>query len=262
MADYTDYETLDISLDDEGVIVVTLNRPDRLNAFDGVMRYEIRRMLQQVRVDDAVRALVLTGAGRAFCSGADLAATDKRSWPTGSNEPRFGWCLDLLEMPKPTISAINGVAAGGGLGLALLCDIKMCSTTARLLPIWMKRAIHPDDLITWTLPKLVGYGRALKWLYLAEDIDLMEAKAAGLIQEITAPEALLETAMALARKLAAGPTKHMALTKQAVLKGLSKDAWDSVLLESWGQDQALATEDREEGVRAFIEKRPPRFVGR
>lgn len=262
MLDYADYKTLIIDARDDGVAVVTLNRPDRLNAFDGVMRHEIRRMLQEIGGDDDIRAMVLTGAGRAFCSGADLAAEDKRSWPTSREEARFAWCLELLEMPKPTIAAVNGVAAGGGLGLALLCDIRVCATTARLLPIWLKRAIHPDDLITWTLPKLVGYGRALKWLYLAEDIDLEEAQTAGLIQDLVAPEDLMAEATGLASRLAAGPTKHIALTKQAVLKGLTRDAWDGVMLESWSQDQALATEDRKEGVAAFLEKRAPRFTGR
>ena len=262
MSNYSDYKTLSIDARTDGVVVVTLNRPDRLNAFDGVMREEIRKMLRQIRDDDAARAMVLTGAGRGFCSGADLSADDKRTWPTASNEPRFAWCLELLEMPKPTIAAINGVAAGGGLGLALLCDIRFCSESARLLPIWLKRAIHPDDLVTWTLPKLVGYGRALNWLYLAEDIDLVEAREAGLIQEITAPNEVLDRALVLATKLAAGPTKHIALAKQAVLKGLTRDPWDGAMLESWGQDQALDTEDRREGVQAFLEKRAPRFVGR
>ena len=116
--------------------------------------------------------------------------------------------------------------------------------------------------MTWTLPKLVGYGRALQWLYLADDIDLEEARAAGLIQDIAPAGELQDRALALASRLATGPTKHFALAKQAVLKGLSKDPWDGALLESWGQDRALDSEDRREGVQAFLEKRPPRFVGR
>ncbi|NIP16455.1 MAG: hypothetical protein GWM88_17580 [Pseudomonadales bacterium] len=254
-------ETLLASCSASGVLTVTLNRPERKNAFDGTMRHAIRRMLTEVRDDARVRALVITGAGDAFCSGADLAAEDRRPWPTGPTEPLFAWCVELLEMPKPTIAAVRGVAAGGGLGMALLCDIRFCAEDARLLPIWMRRAIHPDDLITWTLPRLVGYSRAMKWLYLAEDIPLVEAQEAGLIEELCAPEAVLATAQALAEKLARGPTRHLALTKQAVLKGLSQTPWESAALESWGQDRAFASEDFKEGVRAFREKRTPRFRG-
>jgi len=175
MPTYDYCDELKVNLDDDGVLVATMNRPARKNAFNGALRYAIRDMLRDAAADARVRVLVLTGAGGAFCTGADLATDDQRAWPAGPSQPLFAWCLDLLEMPKPTIAAIEGVAAGGGLGMALLCDIRVCADSARLLPIWLKRAIHPDDLVTWTLPRLVGYSRALTWLYLAEDIPLLEA---------------------------------------------------------------------------------------
>ena len=130
--------------------------------------------------------LVWTGAGRGFCSGADLSGDSGATWPTSAEEPLFAWCLDLT-LNKPTIAAINGPAAGGGLGLALLCDIRICADSARLVPVWLSRAIHPDDLITWTLPRLVGYSRALKYLWLAEDIPLEEAQRIGLIEASSPP---------------------------------------------------------------------------
>ena len=262
MLDYSQYETLAVEARDDGVVVATLNRPDRLNAFDGVMRSEFRDFLRRARDDADARALVLTGAGRGFSSGADLGAEDKRDWPHHRSEPKYAYALDLLEMPKPTIAAVNGVAAGAGLSIALCCDIRICSEKARLIPIFLKRAIHPDGMITWTLPKLVGYGRALKWLYLAEDIPLEEAQATGLVQEVTAPDDLMATATELAARFAAGPTRHMALAKQAVLKGWNRDGWDGAALESWGQEIAQTSEDRKEGVAAFREKREPKFVGR
>lgn len=259
---YRGADSLHVEVRADGVVIATLNRPDRLNSFDGTMRYAIRDLIREVRDDDDTRVLVMTGEGRAFCSGADLGAEDSRPWPTGANEPQFGWCVDLVELGKPTIAAINGTAAGGGLGLALLCDIRFCSEQARLIPLWTKRAIHPDDLVTWTLPRLVGYGRALEWLYVGDDIPMALAESTGLVQHVTPHDEVLTHALELATRLAAGPTTHYALTKQAVIRGLTKEPWDASLMEGWGQYRANGTEDAREGRLAFREGRPPQFTGR
>ena len=254
-------EELQVDHRDNGVVIATMTRPEVLNALNGSMRIAIRQLVTDVKSDSSVRALVLTGAGNAFCSGADLRAEDSRPWPRGPADPEFSWCVDLLEMPKPTIAVINGVAAGGGLGIALLCDFRFCSDDTRLIPVWSKRGIHPDDLITWTLPRLAGYSRALKWLYSGDDIPLEDAVHCGLIEPLVPKTELMDKAAGLADQLAAGPTVQYALTKQAVLKSLVREPWDSAALESWGQDKARQTQDFKEGIKAFQERRPPEFKG-
>lgn len=259
MSDYP--EELQVDHRDNGVVIATMNRPKVLNALNGALRIGIRQLVTDLKHDRSARALVLTGAGNAFCSGADLRAEDSRPWPRGPSDPEFSWCVDLLEMPKPTIAVVNGVAAGGGLGIALLCDFRFCSDDTRLIPIWSKRGIHPDDLITWTLPRLAGYSRALKWLYSGDDIPLKDAEQSGLIEPLVPQSELLDNAVAFADRLAAGPTVQYALTKQAVLKSLVREPWDSAALESWGQDKARQTQDFKEGVTAFQERRAPKFRG-
>ena len=259
MSDYP--EELQVDHRDNGVVIATMNRPKVLNALNGALRIGIRQLVTDLKHDRSARALVLTGAGNAFCSGADLRAEDSRPWPRGPSDPEFSWCVDLLEMPKPTIAVVNGVAAGGGLGIALLCDFRFCSEDTRLIPLWSKRGIHPDDLITWTLPRLAGYSRALKWLYSGDDIPLKDAEQSGLIEPLVPQSELLDNAVAFADRLAAGPTVQYALTKQAVLKSLVREPWDSAALESWGQDKARQTQDFKEGVKAFQERRAPKFRG-
>ncbi len=261
MTPFEGYESMQVELT-EGVVLATLDRPEKMNAFDGPLRRSVRRLIDEVRDVPEARVLVVTGAGGNFCSGADLTAADRSPVPAAGHDPMFQWCVDLLELPKPTIAAIDGVAAGGGLGMALCCDIRICSTRARLIPVWLKRAIHPDDLVTWTLPRLVGTSRALMWLYLADDIPLEEAAATGLVNDLCPPTDVVDRAMALARRLAAGPTLHYALTKQAVLRNLTREPVDAAMIEDWGQQRAFASADFKEGLRAFKERRPPQFEGR
>jgi 2-(1,2-epoxy-1,2-dihydrophenyl)acetyl-CoA isomerase len=261
MPAYRNYEELLAEIDDDGVLVATLDRPERLNAFNGPLRRSIRALIDDAADDTDVRVLVITGNGRGFCSGADLTAEDRSPVPAAPHDPTFAWCVDLLEIPKPTIAAVNGVAAGGGLGFALLCDIRICSTEAKLLPIWMKRAIHPDDLITWTLPRLVGLSRAFAWLYLAEEIPLDEAAATGLVHSVVDPDDLLPTTREMAARLAAMPPMHLALTKRSILRGQTREPWDAAVMESWGQTKAMRSNDFTEGVAAFRERRPPKFTG-
>ena len=140
-------DELRVEVRDNGVVVATLNRPEVLNALNGALREGIYELIGEVANDASLRALVITGAGRGFCSGADLRAKDQRSWPRGSADPEFAWCVDLLQMPKPTSAAINGVAAGGGLGIALLCDFRICSAASRLIPA----LIHRSRFSNWEM---------------------------------------------------------------------------------------------------------------
>ncbi len=257
---YQGYEDFLVEKRPDGVVIGTLNRPEVLNALGGGLRLSIRRFIHEVGQDPEARVLVFTGAGRGFCSGADLT-TGGPGWPAAPTDSGFAWCVDLLSLNKPTIAAINGAAAGGGLGLTLLCDIRVCSDRARLIPIWLKRAIHPDDLVTWTLPRLAGYSRALKYLWLAEDIPLDEAERTGLIEKVVPADQLMEYTLNLASRLAKGPLLHMGLTKQAVLKQLQHDPWQAAMYESWSASRAASSPDGQEGRAAFRERREPAFKG-
>ena len=262
---YEGYEDFLIEKRDDGVVIGTMNRPEKLNALGGGLRPSIRRFIQEVGQDPEARVLVFTGAGRGFCSGADLstgAGGPGTQWPAGPLEPGFAWCVDLLALNKPTIAAINGPAAGGGLGLSLLCDIRIVSDRARLIPIWLKRGIRPDDLASWTLPRLVGYTRALKYLYLAEDIPLDEAERIGLVDKVVPHEQFWDHTLQLASRLAKGPPVHMGLAKQAVMKGLYLDPWEAAMMEQWSGSKTSGLEDSKEGGAAFRERREPVFTGR
>jgi 2-(1,2-epoxy-1,2-dihydrophenyl)acetyl-CoA isomerase len=246
---------------------ITLNRPDRLNALNLEMTEELEAAIVAMR-DDGVRALLLTGAGRGFCSGADLAAPQGEGHPSGNDLLRrkglpLGYHSMLLqEFPRPTVAAVNGAAVGAGFSLALACDIRISATSARFSAIFAKRALVPDYGCTQTLPSIVGMSRALELMYTGDIIDAEEADRIGLVSRVVPDDELSEAAMDLAQRLASGPSVVQGLTKKLAYSSHGRTLEEQLWMESQASQASGTTEDRAEGIRAFIERREPKFVGR
>jgi 2-(1,2-epoxy-1,2-dihydrophenyl)acetyl-CoA isomerase len=251
-----------------GHAVVTLNRPDRLNSFNPEMHQRLRDALDEIARRDDVRAVLLTGAGRAFCSGQDLS---ERRFPPGGGPPDLGASLDahfnplvrrLRALPKPVVCAVNGVAAGAGANVALACDIVLAARSASFIQAFCKLGLVPDSGGTHTLPRLVGHARAMGLALLGERIDAEEAARIGLIWKCVDDAALADDARALARHLATQPTRGLAAIKHALQASALNSLDQQLDLERDLQRELGTTEDYREGVTAFLEKRPPRFIGR
>ncbi|MBK5258828.1 MAG: enoyl-CoA hydratase/isomerase family protein [Thermoanaerobaculia bacterium] len=249
------------------VTSITLNRPDKLNAFGGTMREELLDTLQSAAADAACRALVITGAGRAFCAGGDLDYMDglqqqgdiagfRRLLEAGREI-----VLAIAEMPKPVIAAINGVAAGAGCNLALACDYRIASDQAKLGETFVKIGIHPDWGGTWLLPRLVGRSRSLELMMSGRIIDASEALAIGMVDRVVAAADLLAETMKLADTFAAGPPIAIAGIKRALALSERNDLRSQIELESEHQVQAFRSKDATEGMAAFLGKREARFRG-
>ena len=251
-----------------GYAKITLNRPDKLNSFNTQMHAELREALDAVEGDSAIRCLLLTGAGRGFCAGQDL---DDRAVKPGEGRPDLGASIEnnynplirrLTSMELPIICAVNGVAAGAGANIAIACDIVFASHRAKFIEPFCRLGLVPDSGGTWRLPRLVGLARAMGLALLGEAITAEQAETWGLIWKAVAPEALMEEAEALAAHLSVQPTKGLALTKRAIRAGLENSLDAHLDLERDLQREAGYTDDYQEGVRAFLEKRQPEFKGR
>ncbi|MGQ0664767.1 MAG: 2-(1,2-epoxy-1,2-dihydrophenyl)acetyl-CoA isomerase PaaG [Pseudomonadota bacterium] len=249
----------------EGVARITLNRPDKLNAFTAEMHAELRDALSRAAAPAAARAVLLTGAGRAFCAGQDLGQR------RGAESPDLGETIDKLFNPLiravrglglPVIAAVNGVAAGAGMSLALACDIVLAARSASFLQAFAKIGLVPDSGSTFFLPRLVGEARARALALLAEKISAEQALAWGLIWKVVDDARLTDEALALARHLATQPTRSLALIKRAFNASAANDLDRQLDLERDLQRIAGLTEDYREGVAAFFDKRPPQFKGR
>lgn len=262
------YETLLTALSD-GVMTVTLNRPDKLNAFDTVMSRELIDFFQHANAMDEVRAIVVTGAGRAFCAGADISAgsTAFQAWGDGKQqqqkrEARDSITLAIFNCLKPVVAAINGAAVGVGITMCLPMDIRLMSSTARVGFVFNKRGMAMEAGSCWFLPRLVGMQQAQEWVMTAELFGAKEALEGGLVRSVHPPEELLGTAQALARRFAAGTSSAVAAAVNRRLMWSmwgARDPLDAVTLDLQCVGYLAAGADAQEGIRSFLEKRPPSF---
>lgn len=261
------YETIEFEIT-EGVAVLTLNRPDRMNSFNTQMHGEVRDALKQVKKDGSVRCLLITGNGRGFCAGQDLS---DRNVDPNAEMPNLGESIEknynplirtLQGLEMPVICAVNGVAAGAGANIAFACDIVLAARSASFIQAFCKIGLVPDSGGTWTLPRLVGHARAMALSMLGDKISAEQAQSWGMIWQVIDDEQLKDEALSLAKRLATQPTKGLALIKRAIQSSWNNSFDEQLDLERDLQTLAGRTEDYREGVKAFMEKRQPDFKGK
>ncbi|MGH3022328.1 MAG: enoyl-CoA hydratase-related protein [Gaiellaceae bacterium] len=248
---------------DGSVLTITLNRPDKLNAFDAATHEGFRAALKSA-ADSEVRAVVLTGAGRGFCVGQDLAELGKGDGDIAALL-RARWnrhALGLRGLEKPVLAAVNGAAAGAGLSLACACDVRVAASGAVFVPAFVNVGLVPDTGGSWLIPRLLGYARAFEWMTSGRRLDAEEALAWGLVSEVVEGDGVVQRAQERAAELAALPTRAIAMTKRLFERAASSRLEDQLELEAQLQLAATKTEDFAEGVASFLEKREPRFRGR
>jgi len=261
------YETVLLDQAD-GVATVTLNRPDVLNSFNATLHRELEDALKRAERDAAVRAVVVTGAGRAFCAGQDLKAhldeTEGRSRTIAHvlREQYNPLILRLRNLEKPVLAAVNGVAAGAGVSLAMACDLRLASDKASFIQAFVGVGLIPDAGATWFLPRHVGLGKAFELAFLGDRISAGEALALGLVNRVVPADEFEAATRELAGRLARQPTRALGLMKRAFNRALRTDLAAALDYEAFLQGVAGATEDHAEGVAAFLQKRPPQFKGR
>lgn len=248
----------------DAIATITLDRPDALNSLTVPLKEDLRTALERAGTDPAVRAVVLTGAGRAFCAGQDLRERLEPDAAPLAEEIRLRYnplIRTMWELDKPIIGAINGIAAGAGASLAFACDVRVAAEGASFLLAFGRVGLVPDSGATWLLPRLVGGAKAAELALLGEPLSALEAERLGLVARVVAPDELAQAARAIAARLAAGAPRAIALTRAALRRSWASTFDEQLELEAELQGQAGATADHAEGVAAFVEKRPPRFTG-
>ena len=251
---------------EEGIATITFNRPERLNAVTEAMRTEVHRIATELRGDEEVKVLIITGAGEAFSTGAD--ASELTADYSGPIEPHvlkrpFGWwILPVRYFPKPTIAAIPGIVAGVTFSLALSCDFRIASEKAKFSMVFVKRGLVPDGGATYYLPRMVGTSKALELMLLGDTFDAKEAERLGLVNKVVPHGELMKVTRELAIKIARGPSVAVDLIKRGVHKGAVGDLESQLDFETLAQRICFQTEDFQEGITSFLEKREPKFKGR
>ena len=253
----------------EHVAVLTLNRPRKLNALNGDLRDAMQDALADVHADDDVRAVVFTGAGRGFCSGADLTAGGSaNAQPPAQNDhlDDLGWvgrqALSLYNLNKPAIAAVNGVAAGAGMSLALACDLRVGSSQSRFKTVFIERNLSPDSGMSFFLPRIVGYSRAADLIYTSRTVDAQEAHRIGLLDRLVDHDELLATALEVAAQMTAWPPLPLRMSKRVLQHNMECDLATAVRFELTSLAVGnRAVHDREESIAAFRERRKPIYTG-
>lgn len=253
----------------DGVAVITLNRPDKLNAFNDELSFAVIDALKEAEKDPEVRAVIITGAGRGFCAGQDLA--NRKFSDASVGRPSLGDSIRrrynpmitrIRKMEKPVIAAVNGVAAGAGSSLALACDLRVVGENVSFIQSFTKVGLVPDSGATFILPRLIGATKAFELMVTADKLDAKTANELGLVNKLVPAEQVLDEALTLAKQLAAGPTKAFGLTKRALNRAIFPDLDELLEYEGHLQEIAGRSDDFQEGVTAFLEKRQPTYSGK
>ena len=248
----------------DGVATLTMDRPAALNALTIGLKEELLAAFESIAAERAVRSVVLTGAGRAFCAGQDLQERLQPD-PTPLAEElavRYNPLVRAMRtLEKPIVAAVNGVAAGAGASLAFACDIRLAAETASFVLAFGRIGLVPDTGATWLLPRLIGAGRAADLVLVGQPVDARRALEIGLVSRVVAADAVVSEAQALASRLAAAAPRALALSKRALEAAWANDLEAQLELEAELQGEAGATADHREGLGAFVEKRSPKFTG-
>ena len=260
------YEHIEVA-EEPGIVTITLNRPDKLNAFVGHMRRDLADALESASSDHSVRVVVITGAGRAFCAGGDVTFMAELLERQDSEE--FSRLLGaarrvvttIRQMTKPVIGAINGPASGAGCNLALACDLRIASTTATFSQSFVKLGLHPDWGGTYFLPHLVSPNKACEMFFLGEAIDADTALQLGLVNRVVKADELMPAVREIAERLREAPPIPIAAAKQAVYASQAAELEEMLRYETEAQLRCFESQDAREGIRAFLKKRAPKFTG-